>query len=76
MYIHAYSFVFYCNENENTYTDTHSSTHRNLLFFQINITQTSDGTTYTGSIICPSCLEICYVRMYILFIPNIYIVMD
>ena len=57
-----------------THTQTHTcSTHRNLLFFQINITQTSNGTTYTGSVICPSCLEICYVRMYILFMQIIII---
>ena len=57
-YIHTYSFVF-CYENKKY---IHTCMHTQIFFFQINIAQTSDGTTYTGSVICPSCLEICYVR--------------
>ena len=66
---HTYIYLCFVIIKEYTYTHTHAHIHKSF-FFQINISQVSDGTTYTGSIICPSCLEICYVRMYIHFIPN------
>lgn len=33
---------------------------------QLTINQVSDGVSYSGTIICPSCLEICYVSLIII----------
>ena len=33
---------------------------------QLTINQFSDGVSYSGTIICPSCLEICYVSLIII----------
>ena len=44
---------------------------------QLTVNQVSDGVSYSGTIICPSCLEICYVSLIIIsLIINLQIIIS